>query len=304
MERPDIFMPLYIGDYLAGTSRLTTELHGAYMLLIMDYWMNGAPPDDDQVLASIVKMSPDAWSKARGVLEKFFSISDGCWNHKRIDHELTEATQRKAAAKAKAEKAAAARWPKDKNNAPSNAPSINQGEHKECPSPSPSPSPSEDKKPPSSAKKFTDDDLAIAVEFWQKLFAENPENKKPDFDSWAKKIRLMRERDHRTPVQIRWLWHWARADPFWSSNIRSPEKLRKHWDTLVDKVKKQSEKRHAKPANQPQFDNQSLDWAAGLIDPGDGSGWEPGQPTLQPVAGHLPSVAPGVRERSGGVSGG
>ena len=91
MDKPDVFMPLYIGDYLAGTSRLTTELHGAYLLLIMDYWMNGPLPDDDALLASIAKMTPDAWSIARATLEKYFSIADGCWKQKRIEEELVAA---------------------------------------------------------------------------------------------------------------------------------------------------------------------------------------------------------------------
>jgi uncharacterized protein YdaU (DUF1376 family) len=132
MDRPDVFMPLYIGDYLAGTSRLTTELHGAYMLLIMDYWMNGALPDDNNALASIARMNLDAWSIARAVLEKYFSIDDGVWIHKRIEEELQKAVEKKSKAKEKAEKAAKARW--------GNAPSIPQAMLKECPSPSPSPS--------------------------------------------------------------------------------------------------------------------------------------------------------------------
>jgi len=139
LDRPDVFMPLYIGDYLAGTNRLTTELHGAYLLLIMDYWMNGAPPDDDHALASITKMSLDAWSIARAKLEHFFSIEDGCWKHKRIEQELRTAMDKKAKAAEKASKAASARWDKEKNNATS----ITQAMLKECPSPSPSPSPSE-----------------------------------------------------------------------------------------------------------------------------------------------------------------
>ncbi len=61
-------MPLYIGDYLADTSRLTTEQHGAYLLLLMDYWRSGRLPDNDQVLAQITKLSPDAWSNARAIL--------------------------------------------------------------------------------------------------------------------------------------------------------------------------------------------------------------------------------------------
>lgn len=147
MNKPDVFMPLYIGDYLAGTSRLTTELHGAYMLLIMDYWMNGPLPDNDIQLAAITRMPPDAWSIARASLEQFFSIENGEWKHKRVEEELAKAYDKKRMAKEKAEKAAAARWAKEEEkrkkaakDASSNAPSIPQAMHEECPSPSPSPS--------------------------------------------------------------------------------------------------------------------------------------------------------------------
>jgi len=145
MSKPDIFMPLYIGDYLAGTSRLTTVQHGAYLLLIMDYWMNGSLPNDDVILSNIARMPMDAWSIHGALLKQFFSIENGMLVHCRIEEELSKAMANKAAAHEKAKKAAGARWKNHQNNdddATSNASSISQALLKECPSPSPSPSPS------------------------------------------------------------------------------------------------------------------------------------------------------------------
>jgi uncharacterized protein YdaU (DUF1376 family) len=140
MQKTDIWMPLYIGDYLADTSRLTTEQHGAYLLLLMDYWRSGRLPDNDQVLAQITKLSPDAWSNARAMLEQFFSIENGSWIHKRVEQELAQAVDNKAKNHQRAVDAANARWKKQQNDATSNANSNAQAMLKQCPSPSPSPS--------------------------------------------------------------------------------------------------------------------------------------------------------------------
>lgn len=136
--KADIWMPLYVADYLADTNRLTTIQHGAYLLLIMDYWRNGPLPNDDSVLAQVTKLSPDAWCIARAVLEQFFSISESTWTHKRIDAELKTASTNKEVAHTRAVIAAKARWDKEnklKEDATSNA----QAVLKQCPSPSPSP---------------------------------------------------------------------------------------------------------------------------------------------------------------------
>lgn len=87
-------MPFYVGDYLRDTGRLSTEGHGAYMLLIMDYWTSGKPlPDDDTQLAAITKMTRSAWKKLRPIVAGFFQIADGLWRHKRIDDELANAAR-------------------------------------------------------------------------------------------------------------------------------------------------------------------------------------------------------------------
>ena len=56
-----------------------------------------------------------------------------------------------------------------------------------------------DGKPPAS-KKFNDEDIRFAEWFYQGLLNNNPQHKKPNFESsgWADAVRLMRERDGRT----------------------------------------------------------------------------------------------------------
>ena len=49
-------MPLHVGDYLKETTHLDATLHGAYVLLIIDYWVKGSLPDDDVQLARIARM--------------------------------------------------------------------------------------------------------------------------------------------------------------------------------------------------------------------------------------------------------
>lgn len=109
-DKPDIFMPLYIGDYLAGTSRLTTLQHGAYLLLIMDYWMNGSLPDDDRVLANIARMTPEEWAASKRAVKGHFEVRDAMLFHARIEQELELATKRKIAKSKNGTKGAASKW--------------------------------------------------------------------------------------------------------------------------------------------------------------------------------------------------
>jgi len=94
--KPDTWMPLVIGDYLKDTTRLTTEQHGAYLLLIMAYWVDGPPLDDDAELAAITRLDLRAWRKNRPKLVRFFRIEDGVWRHKRVDAELERWAEKKA----------------------------------------------------------------------------------------------------------------------------------------------------------------------------------------------------------------
>lgn len=101
MSQP--WMPLYVADYLADTRRLSTLEHGAYILLIMDYWRNGNLPDDDDRLARIVNLPLCEWICVRNAIEPLFLPG---WKHKRIDDELARAVEKSK----KASKSAKKRW--------------------------------------------------------------------------------------------------------------------------------------------------------------------------------------------------
>ena len=142
--KQDIWMPLYIADYLADTTRLNTEQHGAYLLLIMDYWRNGAPPNDDDVLANITRLSVQQWRKHKAILLKLFVINDGVLTHKRIEDELLKASDNAEKYAERAKKAAAKRWGKESSSNATSIPSSNPKEELEdmladATSPSPSP---------------------------------------------------------------------------------------------------------------------------------------------------------------------
>lgn len=143
--RPDTWMPLYIGDYLADTLHLTREQHGSYLLLIFALWRaGGSIPDDDRRLAAIAKTSPKEWKADRATLEEFFVVEDGVWRHKRVDAELAAAqgfiTQRSDAGRASAEKRKRQRAFNERSTKqPTEGQREGQREGKTSPSPSPSP---------------------------------------------------------------------------------------------------------------------------------------------------------------------
>jgi uncharacterized protein YdaU (DUF1376 family) len=98
------YLPFFIGDYLKETRHLTTEQHGAYLLLILEYWVKqGSLPDDDAQFARIVGLPVAKWRRMRPAIQAFFH---GGWHHERMDAELAKAS----ALTEKRRTAANARW--------------------------------------------------------------------------------------------------------------------------------------------------------------------------------------------------
>jgi uncharacterized protein YdaU (DUF1376 family) len=122
-KRP--WMPLYIDDYLAGTSHLEAHEHGAYLLLMMRYWSKGSLPDDEELIRRVSRLSVKQWKESRETIKSFFL--DG-WRHERIDAEISKAIEKSKINSANASKSHDNRKPsapkprsERKANAPANA---------------------------------------------------------------------------------------------------------------------------------------------------------------------------------------
>jgi len=112
-NRPTAWMPIYWPDYLADTGHLSTEQHGAYLLLIAHYWASGKPlPKEDDALARITRCAPSRWQAIKSIILSFFQMTDIGWSHKRVEAELAAAALRYG----KRSNAAAMRWSKQKQS--------------------------------------------------------------------------------------------------------------------------------------------------------------------------------------------
>jgi uncharacterized protein YdaU (DUF1376 family) len=109
-ERP--FMQLYIGDYMSDTRHLTTEQHGAYLLLLMTMWRHGGSlPRDHEKLARIAGLSDKRWNQISLEVMAFFTVEDEHITQKRLQKEIEKARNYSASQSNKAN----AKWLKFKD---------------------------------------------------------------------------------------------------------------------------------------------------------------------------------------------
>lgn len=100
------YMQLYIADYLADTMHLSTEEHGAYLLLMFNYWQTGRPIPKNR-LSKIARLSNDRWDAVEPSLKEFFNDNGTEWVQERIERDLeavkNSISQKSAAGKASAQ---------------------------------------------------------------------------------------------------------------------------------------------------------------------------------------------------------
>jgi uncharacterized protein YdaU (DUF1376 family) len=89
-------MPLFPDAYLADTTHLTTEEHGAYLLLLMAMWRRGGTLlNDDADLARIVRLAPSRWRKTKARLLPLLSVDGGELTQKRLKKEWEHVSEKR-----------------------------------------------------------------------------------------------------------------------------------------------------------------------------------------------------------------
>jgi uncharacterized protein YdaU (DUF1376 family) len=106
-------MPVFTDALIGGTTHLTAEEFGAYLLILFAYWRNNGVPfaNDDRRLARIARVSTYRWtSKIRPAIVGFFDLSEGAWFQKRLDKEFKFVSKTRAVNEAKSRRRA--KWRK------------------------------------------------------------------------------------------------------------------------------------------------------------------------------------------------
>lgn len=85
--KTDLWMPIFIGDYLKDTRHLTTEEHGVYFLILMEIWNKGGWVEK-KYCPKISLLSQKTFSKRWENLKQFFIEKDGFISQKRALKEI------------------------------------------------------------------------------------------------------------------------------------------------------------------------------------------------------------------------
>ena len=119
-----IWMPLYIGDLQAKFARMTAEQIGAALLLMMDFWKNGAIPHELATVCSITKLPQH--TKAKTLLNtlmalELFEVESEQIHSNFLTSLKSQALQNQQMKSDKAKNAAQVRWGKSASNAQASA---------------------------------------------------------------------------------------------------------------------------------------------------------------------------------------
>jgi uncharacterized protein YdaU (DUF1376 family) len=240
----------HIGDFDRATRHLTRIERSIYRDLLDVYYDTEQPLTLDlpALQRKVIARTNEEATAVEQVLSEFFTQTPAGWYHDRCEEELeayrASNTQKSIAGKASAAKRASKRQQalngnptavetplnvrgtalqltnnqepitnKDKTMSEQSPDAVTVDRRKREPSP---------------------DDASLASRIFGLILEGNPAAKKPNLNTWADDIRLMREQDKRTLPEIWSLFQWVRKHHFWRTVVLCPGKLREKYDQLVE----------------------------------------------------------------------
>lgn len=87
-----------------------------------------------------------------------------------------------------------------------------------------------------SSDVFDLDACCLTLLLYEYIKDRQPNIKKPNFKIWIQDMDRLLRLDKREHQQVARVISWCQADRFWQINIRSPDKLRKQYDQLWEKM--------------------------------------------------------------------
>lgn len=109
MKNP--FMPFWVDDYVRGVKRLSLEAKGLYVDMILELWVVGEWPDDQDLIAGELGLNPRLFKRVFKLISHKFTTKDGLISHSRVTKERLKLFSKSD----KARESANSRWNRDAN---------------------------------------------------------------------------------------------------------------------------------------------------------------------------------------------
>ena len=222
-----------IGDWILHTAHLSPQEEGIYLRLLNHYYDTEGPiPEETQSVIRRLRLTGFE-EDVLAILDEYFQLNDGFWTHKRCEKEVLAYQAKTDTNRENGKKGGRPRGSghsQKTDEKPTITQSVNYWNPKETLTKNDKPL----TKNQIEKDKKSNDDFLLAEFMSKRINLIAPIN--PNLKTWAKNIRLMRERDGRTHQEICQVFVWANQDDFWRTNILSPAKLRKQYGQLFAKM--------------------------------------------------------------------